>query len=66
MIANPNETRTKMSSRKRLKATPTTSASSPARAMLTGSAAKKGQPSVGIAPVRSCSYEVSEVRIAIE
>ena len=54
-----------MSSRNRLNATPTTTATNPAKAMLTGSAAKKGHPSVGMASVRSCSYDASEVRMAI-
>ena len=40
-------------------------ATRPARTTLTGSAAKKGQPNVGMASVRSCSYEASEVRIAV-
>ena len=54
-----------MSSLKRLKTTPTTIATSPARSTLTGSAAKKGHANVGIASVRSCSYSGLELRIAI-
>ena len=64
MTAKPKETSTKISSLNRLNTTPTTMAASPARTMPTGSAAKNGQPNVGIASVRSCSYCALEVRIA--
>ena len=64
MMAKPKETRTKISSLKRLNTTPTTMAMRPARSMATGSAAKKGHPNVGIASVRNCSYAASDVRMA--
>ena len=54
-----------MSSLNRLKTTPTTTATKPAKRTQTGSAAKKGQPKVGMDSVRSVSYEVCEVRMAI-
>ena len=55
IIAKPKDTRTYMSSLNLLNTTPTTTAVRPARITLTGSAAKKGQPSVGMASVRNCS-----------
>ena len=47
MMANPKVASTKMSSRKRLKTTPTANATRPAKTMPTGSAAKNGRPGVG-------------------
>ena len=54
-----------MSSLNRLNTTPTTTATKPARTTPMGRAAKNGQLNVGMAPVRSWSYEASEVRIAV-
>ena len=54
-----------MSSLKRLKTTPTTRATTPAMATLTGRAAKKGHAKMGMASVRSCSYAGLEPRMAM-